>query len=371
MTGKADAYRLSSKGQRNAQVWLLSLLHHGKAISRLKQRAAWHHPNSVKRLASLWRGLTEVTGSEFFFRRWTNYVSVPRYWEGVRSTGLTIDELGRLVGHPLPILAFHSISAPRNPSESKYCLSPQRFGRFMEWLRIAQFRYVTPLEWLSGNTPARNACLTFDDGYEDFYFEVFPKLERLHLKPTVFLVVDQIGKSNAWDKNEGVRRQRLLSIGQIREMHRYGVHFGSHTLTHPWLPDLSDSDLGREIVDSKSRLEDLLGSEVVCFAYPSGGMDARVRAVVVAAGYKAALTVNPGLNFWQDPMYLNRVEVSERDTLLDFVLKMEKGRSAVRESKEALLRLAHVRLERLPPRVARTIRQSARLLGIPSSRPPQ
>lgn len=287
--------------------------------------------------------------------------------EGIRQSGSTVGQLGRLGGLPLRVLAFHSISVPQSLVETQYSLSPIRFGRFMDWLGVARFRCVRPLEWLSGNAPARSVCLTFDDGYEDFHFEVFPRLDRSHLRPTVFIVVDEIGRSNAWDEREGLRRRRLLSIEQIREMHRYGVQFGSHTLTHPWLPGLSASDLHREVKDAKSRLEDLLGSEVPCFAYPSGGVDARVRAAVAAAGYKAAMTVNPGLSFWQDPMLLNRIEISERDTLLDFVLKAERGRSVVRHLREDLLRSIHDGLELLPRPIAHVIRRSARMVGIGAS----
>src|SRR5262249_36788988 len=49
---------------------------------------------------------------------------------------------------------------------------------------------------------------------------------------------------------------------------------------------------------SKSRLEDMLGNEVSCFAYPYGHVDARIRAAVADAGYRFALTANPGRNLW-------------------------------------------------------------------------
>lgn len=119
----------------------------------------------------------------------------------------------------------------------------------------------------------------------------------------------------------------LLSLDQIREMAAAGVEFGSHTLTHPWLPSVDDHRLLREVRDSKLRLEDLLGVEVPCFAYPFGAVDQRVRAAVVAAGYRLAFTTRAGLNWWNDPFCIHRAEIGERDSLLDFVMKLRTGYS--------------------------------------------
>ena len=115
-------------------------------------------------------------------------------------------------------------------------------------------------------------------------------MREFRLKPLVFLVANQIGGMNVWDQERGERVRMLLSLDQIREMAAAGVEFGSHTLTHPWLPSVDDHQLLREVVDSKLRLEDLLGVEVPCFAYPFGAVDQRVRAAVVAAGYRLAFT---------------------------------------------------------------------------------
>ena len=111
------------------------------------------------------------------------------------------------------------------------------------------------------------------------------------------------------------------------EMQRHGVTFASHSLTHADLTSLPNSELRREVRDSKAKLEDLLGVTVEWFAYPYGAADRRVRAAVAEAGYKAAVTTNAGFNQWQDPLALNRLEVDERDWLIDFALKVATGRS--------------------------------------------
>ncbi len=65
---------------------------------------------------------------------------------------------------------------------------------------------------------------------------------------------------------------------------------GAHTLTHPSLPKLSDSDLKKEIEGSKTWLEDIVGRPCTMFAYPYGHHDDRVKIAVKVAGFRGART---------------------------------------------------------------------------------
>lgn len=177
-----------------------------------------------------------------------------------------------------------------------------------------------------GKASARSVILTFDDAYDDFYTRAFPILERLGFRSTVFVVVDRIGQTNLWDQVKGFPPRKLLSVAQIHDLQRQGVQFGSHTLTHRLLTSLSDKELDTELRDSKRKLEDILGSEVSCLAYPWGGVDGRVRAAAARAGYKIGMTVEDGLNRCEDPLCLKRTNVCEIDNLAWFLLKLETGR---------------------------------------------
>ncbi|HEY6403972.1 MAG TPA: polysaccharide deacetylase family protein [Blastocatellia bacterium] len=100
---------------------------------------------------------------------------------------------------------------------------------------------------------------------------------------------------------------------QAREMDANGVEIGSHTLTHPILTKVGDERLRRELHDSKSQLEEVLGRQVDLFCYPNGDNDERVQNEVERAGYQAAVTVVNGLNQQgDDPLLLRRVH-TERD----------------------------------------------------------
>ncbi len=200
----------------------------------------------------------------------------------------------------------------------------------MRWLKTPGYESASAAEWLRGDFRRKRVLLTFDDGYDDLYTELLPATIEYGLKPLVFLVADRTGETNVWDHERGLRRRSLLTLQQIREMQRHGVEFGSHTLTHPWLPDLSDDALRREVGDSKRRLEDMLGTEVTAFAYPFGGIDLRVRTAVEEAGYRLGFTLRSDLNWWNDPLCLNRADARECDTFLDFALQLRTGHTVRR-----------------------------------------
>jgi peptidoglycan/xylan/chitin deacetylase (PgdA/CDA1 family)/GT2 family glycosyltransferase len=327
LSGEFDVYRAREKGERSAQVEQLCDFADGSLARRALARASWATPETVLGVARVFEKLTNAAGTRWSFAAWARLRRVAEYWRAVKSTGIRERELCEMAGAPGRILLFHSISRPENALESSYYISPDRFRRFLSWLEMMEYRQVGPAEWLGEERPDRNVLLTFDDAYDDLCTELMPELVRRKLRPLVFVVVDCIGKTNLWDANQPVRSRKTLTLEQMREMQRAGVTFGSHSLTHPPLTALTDCDLRCEVRDSKAKLEDLLGMPVEWFGYPYGDADRRVRAAVAEAGYKAAVTTNGGLNRWQDPLALNRLEVSDEDSLMDFALKVATGRN--------------------------------------------
>lgn len=95
-------------------------------------------------------------------------------------------------------------------------------------------------------------------------------------------------------------RSRPLTWEQVAEMAAGGIEFGSHTVTHPVLSRvMDDGALERELRESRDTVERRTGQRVVALAYPVGGraaIDGRVVRAVERAGYKMALTYEPGVN---------------------------------------------------------------------------
>jgi peptidoglycan/xylan/chitin deacetylase (PgdA/CDA1 family) len=105
----------------------------------------------------------------------------------------------------------------------------------------------------------------------------------------------------------------MLRWTHVRDLDRRGITIGSHTLTHPMLSALDHAQVERELVDSRARLEAVLGHPVRLFAYPFGkGTDftEHVKRAVQKAGYAAACTtIDGGAGLEPDPFELRRVKI--------------------------------------------------------------
>lgn len=324
-SGATDVHRVFQLGHHNTQTRRLLSITHGPLPIRALRRLQWHGGGTLRALVDVLEGTANRSGSRLLASAWGRLCPQTLYWNGVRSTGCTLSQLKRVSAPARCALMFHTLQAPQTPVESTYYLAPERFRLLMRRFVDSGYRTVTTAQWMLENVPRKHALLTFDDGYEDLFAELLPWLRQHRFTALVFLVADQIGGANVWDQRRGLRARQLLTLEQIREMHRSGVEFGSHTLTHPWLPGLSDEALEREVRGSKRKLEDLLGMEVTTFAYPYGGVDRRVRAAVARAGYKLAFTTLPGVNRWNDPLCQKRADIHHQTTLSEFRLHLRYG----------------------------------------------
>ncbi len=71
------------------------------------------------------------------------------------------------------------------------------------------------------------------------------------------------------------------------------VTIGSHTVSHAITTDVQTAVLRDELAQSKSQLEDWVGTPVRSFAYPGGYFDGRESRVLAECGYELAVTTEP------------------------------------------------------------------------------
>lgn len=106
---------------------------------------------------------------------------------------------------------------------------------------------------------------------------------------------------------------RAVDWDGVREMAAASIEFGSHTVTHAMLTQVSEERLLRELIDSRAQIEDELGGASDLLSYPNGEMNDRVREAVISAGYRGAGSSIPGFNDSHVDSYTIRRIYAETD----------------------------------------------------------
>lgn len=106
----------------------------------------------------------------------------------------------------------------------------------------------------------------------------------------------------------------FMSVAHMKDLIARGHEIGSHSHSHPLLPQCSDEELLEEIAGSKQALEAALGTPVTTFCYPNGSTDQRSVTSVRRAGYRAAVTTQWGSNpSGSDLCLLQRFDMNARN----------------------------------------------------------
>jgi peptidoglycan/xylan/chitin deacetylase (PgdA/CDA1 family) len=211
-----------------------------------------------------------------------------------------------------------------------------------------------------GALPARAAAITFDDGYADNHGVALPILRRRGVTATFFIATGYLDGGCMWNDRiiaairhcprsslelddlglgnhaltsmadmrgaiqvllnrakylPGAEREDLakritdvanvpppkdlmLTTSQVRALRADGMQIGAHTVSHPILARECRENARREVIESKTSLEEVLREPVSLFAYPNGkpGVDYLHEhvALVRDAGFAAAVSTSWG-----------------------------------------------------------------------------
>lgn len=192
----------------------------------------------------------------------------------------------------VPILLYHYVEYVKDPGDTirkSLDIVPYTFDMEIKTLKDAGYEFITTKDLADAlddkiSISSRSAILTFDDGYRDFYTDVFPILKKYQVKATAFVVPNFLDRPNN------------LTTRQLKEIGKSGlVEIGAHTMNHAYLKGLPLKRVQYEVVESKKTLENLLGTKVVSFAYPYGAFDNDTIDVVKKAGFTSAVTTISGI----------------------------------------------------------------------------
>ena len=293
-------------------------------------------------------------------------------------------------GHKLTVLIYHRVPAEHDallPGEPHAAVFDWQMREMAEHFRVVPLHEA--IERLrEGRLEPRSACITFDDGYADNATVARPILSRHGLTATFFITTGTLDGGRMWNDSliEAVRcadsgtldladcglgkhsitdvasrraavdaligavkyqpsRERsavvarvveraprklddalMMTSEQVRGLAHSGMQIGAHTVTHSLLRDLGDDEALGEIDGSRSRLRDILGTDVGVFAYPNGkpGRDygARDVAIVRKLGFAGAVSTAWGAgSVRSDPLQVPRFTPWDR-TPKRFVLRL-------------------------------------------------
>lgn len=191
----------------------------------------------------------------------------------------------------IPILLYHYVEYVKDEGDTirkSLNIIPAVFDEEVKTLKNAGYTFLTPKDLADildekMGLPQRPVILTFDDGYRDFYTDVFPILKKYNVKAVAYIVPNFLNKPNNMD------------LWQLKEIVKSGlVEIGAHTMDHTYLAGLPLKRVKYEVEMSKNYLEKNLNVLVVSFAYPYGAFDNQAIDVVRNAGFKTAITTING-----------------------------------------------------------------------------
>lgn len=243
------------------------------------------------------------------------------------------------------ILGYHRIAdATGREDPFGICVSPALFAAQMAYLR-QQMQPLPLLELveraLGGTLPLHAVAVTFDDGYADNLHLALPILAQYEIPATLFVTTAVLEGEFWWDELVRLWRCRSESWWETAVPHlsahdllalyhwllplpaavqreqldhlwhlvggRQAVppttltadelcqlaaskwfEIGSHTVTHPLLPDLTPDAQAYEIHASRNILQEMIGQDVRLFSYPNGRYTAHTIALTQSAGYTLA-----------------------------------------------------------------------------------
>ncbi|HYU45804.1 MAG TPA: polysaccharide deacetylase family protein [Terriglobales bacterium] len=176
-------------------------------------------------------------------------------------------------------LMYHELELPgrklwqSEPGYVRYILPLETFRSHLDWMKKSGFRGLHVSEAL--RYPAEpSVCITFDDGCETDLIAAAPVLREFGFNATFYLTAGFLGTPG------------YLTAHQARALDAQGFEIGCHSMTHPYLSDLAEPELKREIVDAKFQIEQIVGHPIEHFSCPGGRFDRRTLAIARRAGFR-------------------------------------------------------------------------------------
>ncbi len=172
-------------------------------------------------------------------------------------------------GVNLPVLMYHEVADEVQGKLDYLFVKPDSMRSQLQWLKDNGYETIHFSDLPRLSEYQKPIILTFDDGYEGNYTNLYPLLKEFQMKATIFVVTDDIGEKNR------------MTEKQLREMSDSGlVSIQSHTKSHQRMNTLSDPQLIRECLESKLAIRRITGITPQVISYPEGRYNSQAISAV-------------------------------------------------------------------------------------------
>ena len=206
------------------------------------------------------------------------------------------------------VLYYHSVRPEEREQFARQLDTIRRLGKLIDSTR--DFSLLRGTRYLA---------VTFDDAFENFLTVAFPELQQRKIPSTMFVISGALGRAfgplNAAEK--------VMTTEQLTALPGELVTLGSHTQTHPFLPELEETRARQELCESKAMLEKLLQREIPTFSFPFGGFSQRLVQICREVGYRRVFTTLPEFTYslGSEAFLVGRVRVDPSDWPSEFRMK--------------------------------------------------
>jgi peptidoglycan/xylan/chitin deacetylase (PgdA/CDA1 family) len=197
------------------------------------------------------------------------------------------------------VLCYHAVSR-RWPAA--LAIAPDDLERHVSLLADRGYQGVTFHEAVARPPAGKALAITFDDAYRSVIELALPILSGAGFPATVFAPTAFIGTEKSmswpgidqWFDSEHADELLPMAWDELGRLAEAGWEIGSHTRSHPRLPELDQTTLDAELQESRQEIERRLKLPCHSLSYPYGDHDQRVVEAARRAGYAAAGGTLPG-----------------------------------------------------------------------------
>jgi len=184
------------------------------------------------------------------------------------------------------------------------------FDHGYETLRFDDFNESSKLKF-----KRKRILITFDDGWQSNYSEIFTWMKERNIKYNVFLTIGEIGVNS-----------KYLTWDMVHEMYESGLcGFGVHTYTHPDMSDLSMVDMEIEITKANQVFIKELGYQPLDFCYPFGNYTQESNSALIKnTNYTRIYTSTALCSYPQHgKVIFGRNAIKDGEQIMEFKLKAD------------------------------------------------